>query len=85
MIQNEDFSGLDPKQEQLIYSLLHSKTKGEAARKAGIPHATMYRWFCDPQFLAAYREARRDLFDDALAVLEKGAAQAAQSLVDELA
>src|ERR1043166_7685819 len=69
--------------EQLIFALLKYRTKGEAAAAAGINAATMYRWFRNPKFMAAYRSARREMFDEALAVLQKGARKAAQRLVDE--
>jgi len=46
---------IDPKQEQLIWALLNSSTKEEAARKAGVPHATMHRWLAhDEAFKAAF-------------------------------
>src|SRR5262245_41824055 len=76
-------AALEPKQEQLIFALLQHKTRVQAARAAGISRATMYRWFADPVFMAAYRAARRAVFDDGLAVLERNAEPAAQALVDE--
>src|SRR5262245_41385427 len=74
---------LDPQQEQLIFALLHSRTKADAAAAAGIPKRTMYRWFNDPVFKAAYQAALRDAFGEAIAVLSKKAAAAALALVDE--
>lgn len=84
MRRKDEDDGLDPKQDQLILSLLHAETKEEAADRAGIARSTMYRWFGDPRFLAAYRAARRQLFDDALAMLEKTACKAVQALAQEL-
>ena len=77
-------SELDPKREQLIFSLLRERTKSEAARRAGIPPRTVYRRLADADFMAAYRAARRQRFDDAMAVLERNAEAAAQVLVDEI-
>src|SRR5436190_11064167 len=56
----------------------------EAVRMAGVPHRTMYRWLADPDFVAAYRAARRQVFDDALFCLERNALNAAQRLADEI-
>ena len=82
MVRNMDFSELDAKQEQLIYSLLKEKTKEEAARKSGTPRNTMYRWLRDPVFKAAYRAALQDRAHDCRAVLEKNSPRSAQALVD---
>ena len=84
MAQNKEFSELAPKQYQLLHLLLNSRTKGEAVRKAGITLRTMHRCVADPDFRAAYRATRRDLVEDGLAVLKKGAVKAAQVLMDEL-
>lgn len=80
-----DDDALDPRQEQLIYSLLREKGKNEAARKAGIPLTTMYRWFKhDRKFVAAYGRALRAEFEEGLATLQKGFAKATQILVEEM-
>jgi hypothetical protein len=84
MIENNGMSGIDPKQEQLISALLREKSKRDAARKAGIPESTMYRWFAEKGFKAAWRAAQRAVFDDGLVVLKKNTARAAQALADEL-
>ena len=75
---------MDPKQDQLIYALLNSKTKAEASRMSGISHATMYRMLADPQFMAAYRATLRDGFHDALALLAKNVVKAVQTRVNEM-
>ena len=75
---------LTPNQEQLLYALLTSRTKAEAARKSGTPHRTMYNWFADPRFKSAYRAARLAVFDEAVAVLETNARKAAQVMADQL-
>src|SRR5215471_3018173 len=75
---------LEPKQEQLIFALLHERTKADAAAAAGVPKRTMYWWFRDARFKAAYQAALRDAFDESIAVLFKSAAKAALALVDEL-
>jgi hypothetical protein len=71
-------------QEQLIYALLRFKKKAEAARAADVPPRTMYNWLAEPEFAAAYRAARREQFDAALAVLERHSAEAAQLLANQI-
>ena len=56
---------IDAKHEQLIWALLNSDTKEEAARKSGTPRNTMYRWLRDPAFQEALRKAGRAAFDEA--------------------
>jgi hypothetical protein len=63
---------------------MREKTKEEAARAAGITDATMSRNLANPDFMAAYRAARRQAFDEGLCALEKGVLKAAQRLVDEI-
>src|SRR5262245_33418477 len=57
---------LTRKQGAAIAALLSTPTYAEAAAKAGIGEATLYRWLRLPEFRAAYQEARRRLFDRAL-------------------
>jgi ACT domain-containing protein len=73
---------MDPKYDQLIFSLLKHRTKEEAAHAAGISRATLYRYIADPVFKAAYSTALRGRFQDCLATLEKNADRSAQALVD---
>ncbi len=73
---------MDPKHDQLIFSLLMHRTKEEAAHAAGISRATLYRYMADPVFKAAYSTALRGRFQDCLATLEKNANRSAQALVD---
>ena len=42
----------------------------EAARSVGVPTATLMRWQKLPEFQAAYREARRTVFGQAVARLQ---------------
>lgn len=84
MAHDKKNQALDPKQEQLIFALLKAKSNEEASRISGIPHRTMYRWLADPRFMAAYRAKRRELFEDAIAVLHKTSVQAAHALAEEI-
>lgn len=53
---------LERKQEEAIAALLTHRTVEEAARSIDIAPSTLLRWLKDPDFDAAYREARRVAF-----------------------
>lgn len=81
MVDIQAFSDdLTPEQEKLIAALLTEKTKRAAAKKVYVSENTMYRWFRDPVFKTAYRAARRISFEDAIAIIEVAAPEAAQVL-----
>lgn len=84
MSHDKKNQGLDPKQEQLIFALLKAKTKEEAASISGINPRTMYRWLANPRFMAAYRAAKREIFEDAIGILHKESVKAAQVLAEEM-
>ena len=50
----EQNSKLTHRQYRAIECLVMSKTIADAARKAGVGRATLYRWLKDPAFRAAY-------------------------------
>ena len=52
-----------------------------AARAAGIGTRTLLRWLKLPEFLLAYRDARRAAFGQAIARLQQGASAAATTLL----
>lgn len=60
------------KQEQAIAALLECQTIQQAAAKVGVAEQTLRRWMKDPEFQDAYRRARTDCVDRAVARLEKG-------------
>ena len=51
------------KKEQAIAALLSHRNVEEAARAIRISANTLQRWIKEPEFDAAYREARRTAFD----------------------
>jgi hypothetical protein len=53
----------------------------DAARAVGISPKTLLRWMKDPEFDAAYREARRTAFGQAVARLQQGASAAVTTLL----
>jgi hypothetical protein len=52
-----------------------------AAEKAGVSEVTLWRWLKLPEFLAAYRQARREVMEKATAQLQQSAWAAATTLV----
>lgn len=68
------------KMAQAVAALLTSRTAEEAARAAGVGTTTLRRWARNPEFQAAYREARSALLSQAIARLQ-GAAGAAATTV----
>jgi len=58
---------LGRKQEDAIAALLTQRNVEEAARAAGIGVRTLLRWLKLPEFQSSYRQARRDVFGQAIA------------------
>ncbi len=69
------------KQDDAIAALLTQRNVEEAARAAGIGTRTLLRWLKLPDFQAAYRQARRDAFGQAIARLQQGTSAAATTLL----
>lgn len=69
------------KKEQAVAALLSHRSIEEAARAAGIGFNTLLRWLKLPEFQAAYREARRAAFGQAIARLQQGTSAAATTLL----
>jgi hypothetical protein len=72
---------LGRKQEEAIAALLTQRNIEEAARAAGIGARTLLRWLKLPEFQAAYRQARREAFGQAVARLQQGTSAAATTLL----
>lgn len=56
---------MTPNEDRALSALLTSKTKLEAAEKAGITDRTMRRYFENPEFCQRYREAFAGVVQDA--------------------
>ena len=69
------------KMEAAIAALLTQRNIDEAAKAAGISTRTLMRWLKIPEFQAAYREARRTAYSQAVAKLQQGATAAATTLL----
>jgi len=74
-------SKLGRKQEEAIAALLTHRNIEEAAGAAGIGARTLIRWLKIPEFQAAYRQARRDAFGQAVARLQQATSAAATTLL----
>ena len=75
-------AGKRPQREDAaLAALLSEATVDEAAEKAGISAATLYRWLDDPEFRDRYRGARRQVVEHAVSVLQQAASKAVNVLV----
>ncbi len=77
---NDLHQGLTPPQERAIIALLNEQTVGRAAAAAKVGQRTLYRWLRDPTFSRAYRQARRDAFGQAIALTQRYAPLAVNTL-----
>jgi AcrR family transcriptional regulator len=62
---------LGAKQEAAVLAMLTARSVEDAARAAGVAPRTLYRWLKEKDFDAAYREARRAAFSQAIARLQQ--------------
>jgi hypothetical protein len=74
-------STLGRKQEDAIAALLTHRNIEEAAGAAGIGARTLLRWLKLPEFQNAYRQARREVYGQAVARLQQGTSAAATTLL----
>jgi hypothetical protein len=72
---------LSRQQEAAIAALLAEPTIGKAAAVAGVNEKTLRRWLASgTAFLAAYRDARRQLFESAIGRLQQVSGKAVDTL-----
>ena len=69
------------RQDQLVVALLENPTLEKAAAALGISGVTLWRWMQRPEFQAAYREARRRAFSQALGRLQHASSAAVATLL----
>ena len=69
------------KMEAAIAALLTKRNIDEAAKAVGISPNTLLNWMKVPEFQAAYREARKAAYSQAVAKLQQGATAAATTLL----
>jgi hypothetical protein len=71
----------DHKKEQAIAALLSHRNVEAAARAVGISSNTLQRWTKDPEFDAAYREARRTASCQSIARLQDASGAAVTTVL----
>ncbi len=67
-------------QERAIIALLNEQTISRAAAAAEVGQRTLYRWLRKPEFSRAYRQARREAFGQAIALTQRYAPLAVNTL-----
>ena len=68
------------REETAISALLACPTIDGAAEQAGIAPATLRRWLAEPDFQRRYREARRQVVEQAIVRLQQAAGDAVMVL-----
>jgi transposase-like protein len=74
-------SKFERKKEEAIAALLSQRNVDEAARTIGVAPNTLLRWMKEPEFEAAYRQARRDAFSQSIARLQQASSAAVSTLL----
>jgi len=76
-----DDSGLDSRQDRMIVALLEHPTQEKAAAALGISTVTLWRAMQKPEFVEAYRKARREAFSQSIARLQHASNAAVGTLL----
>ena len=71
---------LNRSQERAIAALLTSPSVAEAARAAGVSQRSLFGWMKRPEFNRQYREARRQVIEHAVTLLQQATTKAAETL-----
>jgi hypothetical protein len=71
---------LTRKQEQAVAALLTHPTLAQAAQSLGISERKLRDWMSQPEFKAAYRDARRQVVEAAVSDLQKACHYAVATL-----
>ena len=77
-------SKLPRKFEQALAALLSESSVARAAAKVGVSEKTLRNWLKQPDFVAAYRDAQKDLVEAGSVVLKKFNVRAATTLAKNL-
>jgi hypothetical protein len=72
------------KKEEAIVALLTQRNLEEAAKSIGVAPNTLLKWQKLPEFEAAYRDARKGAYRQAVARLQQGTSAAATTLLKTL-
>ena len=71
---------LSRKQELAIAALLTCSAITDAAKRCSIGEVTLHRWLKDATFQAAYREARRQVVQQAIVQVQQATGEAVETL-----
>ena len=71
---------LKPSQQRAILALLQEPSIAKAARTAGVGNRTLHNWLDDPKFVAAFRRAKRHVFEQAIGLTHRYTALAVNTL-----
>jgi hypothetical protein len=76
------FNGeLSVQQENAIVALINETSVAGASRASGVGERTLHKWLADDdRFKSAYRAARRDAFDQAIALTQRYASLAVTTM-----
>ena len=69
------------KKEEAIVALLTQRNVEEAAKSVGLAPNTLLKWMKDPEFDAAFREARRLAFAQSVARMHQASSAAVTTVV----
>ena len=69
------------KKEEAIAALLSQRSVEDAARVIGVATMTLTRWLRIPEFQAAYRAARREVFFQSVSRLQQASSAAVSTLM----
>jgi len=73
---------LTSNQRRAIVYLIQEDTITDAAEATGVTRQTLHTWLQRPEFQAAYRAAKREVYGHAITKLQKHASKAADVLYD---
>ncbi|MHC4447651.1 MAG: hypothetical protein ACYSXF_07725 [Planctomycetota bacterium] len=71
---------MTPNQDRAIIALLNEQTIARAAAAVNVSQRTLHRWLDKPAFARAYRKARREAFGQAIALTQRYAPLAVNTL-----
>lgn len=80
----KQITGLTPKQEQVLAVLLTEVSIEQTAKKVGVSATTIWRYLQIPAFRTAYLLTRRQIVEDAIALLQRSSKKAVATLVRNL-
>lgn len=79
---DENTSDLTPKQLFGIEALLSTRTIEEAAKKAKVSPATLYRWLQTEAFKTAYRDSKARILNHSMTRLQSATTNAVDTLIE---